>query len=562
MYEGKFAVPGPGSWELETTHLSRPLSRWMAAVWPAAMMQGFRAGSAEYGMLLDYLEVAIVDGFAYMCPRPVGAPKGAKGPPPKFVFKMLSRLHPALRKRNKRAGEVFATKFWREDLRQWDATWKPAIVATNAALAAIDPATLDVPALIAHLEAVQTQLTKCIVQHHRLNPCAMLPTGDFLVHAKGWTKKSSRELLGLLRGSSPVSVGATEELARLVAALRADPGARAAVESTAPAAETMAALRGHAGEVGAAMRAYVDVVGLRIISSYAPADQYALEIPEVLICTIKAAVAATERPSEAAAVAAETARVRDAVPEPHRAEFDALLAEARAVYRVRDERCYLSDAFAVGIARRALLSAGDRLAAAGKLASRDHVCELLPGEVLAMLRGEPGPAVAETAAYATYRATRSVADAPALLGFPKSGPPPAEWLPPEAARMMRAIGAILCEMFDVAEKDTASKVVRGLAASPGSYEGRARLVLGADQFSRIEKGDVLIARTTSPAYNVLLPLIGGIVTDRGGLLSHAAIVAREYGMPAVVGTTDGTTHVPDGARVRVDGATGEVRILS
>ena len=61
---------------------------------------------------------------------------------------------------------------------------------------------------------------------------------------------------------------------------------------------------------------------------------------------------------------------------------------------------------------------------------------------------------------------------------------------------------------------------------------------------------------------MLLPLLGGIVTDRGGLLSHAAIVAREYGMPAVVGTTDATKLVPDGARVRVDGGTGEVQVLS
>jgi rifampicin phosphotransferase len=59
----------------------------------------------------------------------------------------------------------------------------------------------------------------------------------------------------------------------------------------------------------------------------------------------------------------------------------------------------------------------------------------------------------------------------------------------------------------------------------------------------------------------VLPLLGAIVTDRGGLLSHAAIVSREYGIPAVVGTTDGTTVLPDGARVRVDGEAGEATVL-
>ena len=64
---------------------------------------------------------------------------------------------------------------------------------------------------------------------------------------------------------------------------------------------------------------------------------------------------------------------------------------------------------------------------------------------------------------------------------------------------------------------------------------------------------------TSPYFNVVLPLLGAIVTDRGGQLCHAAIVAREYGIPGIVGTREATRLIADGARVRVDGSTGEVR---
>jgi pyruvate,water dikinase len=137
-------------------------------------------------------------------------------------------------------------------------------------------------------------------------------------------------------------------------------------------------------------------------------------------------------------------------------------------------------------------------------------------------------------------------------------------LAPPAARMMRAVGMVLEHMFAVpaSDGDKAARTVKGLAASPGTYEGRARVIDGPEQFARIEKGDVLVTRMTSPSYNVLLPLLGGVVTDRGGLLSHAAIVAREYGLPAVVGTTDATKIIPDNARVRIDGATGEVTVLS
>ena len=103
--------------------------------------------------------------------------------------------------------------------------------------------------------------------------------------------------------------------------------------------------------------------------------------------------------------------------------------------------------------------------------------------------------------------------------------------------------------------------VKGLPVSPGTYEGPARLVESEEDFGRIKQGDVLVTRATSPYFNVVLPLLGAIVTDRGGQLSHAAIVAREYGIPGVVGTREATKLVKDGARVRVDGTTGEVTVL-
>ena len=102
----------------------------------------------------------------------------------------------------------------------------------------------------------------------------------------------------------------------------------------------------------------------------------------------------------------------------------------------------------------------------------------------------------------------------------------------------------------------------GFAASPGQVTGIARLVLDPADMARVRKGDLLITRATSPSYNALLPLIGGVVTDRGGTLSHAAVVAREYGIPAVVGTGNATELIKDGARVRIDGGTGTVELFA
>jgi len=103
-------------------------------------------------------------------------------------------------------------------------------------------------------------------------------------------------------------------------------------------------------------------------------------------------------------------------------------------------------------------------------------------------------------------------------------------------------------------------VLHGLGVSSGSYEGTARVIASAGELSRIQVGDVLVAPTTGPAFNLVLPRLGALVTDRGGLLSHAAIVAREFGIPAVVGCSDASEVVPDGARVRVDGAAGTVTV--
>ena len=108
------------------------------------------------------------------------------------------------------------------------------------------------------------------------------------------------------------------------------------------------------------------------------------------------------------------------------------------------------------------------------------------------------------------------------------------------------------------EPEGGHDALTGLGASPGRYEGRARVVRGAEELPGVRDGDVLVAVTTSPAFNAVLPLLGAVVTDRGGLLSHAAIVAREYGIPAVVGTGDATRRIVDGSTVRVDGDTGEV----
>lgn len=103
--------------------------------------------------------------------------------------------------------------------------------------------------------------------------------------------------------------------------------------------------------------------------------------------------------------------------------------------------------------------------------------------------------------------------------------------------------------------------ISGLGASAGRVEGLARHVRGPQDFAKIQPGEIMICGATNPAWTPIFSRIAAVVTDQGGTLSHAAVIAREYGLPAVLGTIHGTKRIPDGARIRVDGAAGKVEIL-
>jgi pyruvate,water dikinase len=103
--------------------------------------------------------------------------------------------------------------------------------------------------------------------------------------------------------------------------------------------------------------------------------------------------------------------------------------------------------------------------------------------------------------------------------------------------------------------------IKGLPASPGVVEGPARFVSSLEEFDQVKDGDILVCRMTNPAWVVLFTKIKGLVTEAGGATSHPAVVAREFGIPAVVGTGNAGERIKTGERIRVNGATGVVEVL-
>jgi pyruvate,water dikinase len=506
---------------------------------PAEFQRGFREFTRYYGMLLDTLDFQYVNGFAYRAAVPVAE---AEVP-----------------ERFQRAEEVFEKKLWRDQLHEWDETFKPASIRTHRELQAIDPDELSDDDLVAHLTRCRDHHAEMIYQHMRFTGAAMVAIGDFLAHVGDWTGLPPADLLGLMRGAAPVSAGASGELEQLKAAIAADPAARQVLESAGEPGDVLEALRSHEGAAGAAASAYLDLVGYRLINGFDISEPYALELPDALLRAIRVAVEGSE--VEVSDVEERVADVRSKVPEEHRAQFDELLGEARLMYRIRDERGVFSDIWAAGILRRAVLAGGRRLAARGRIHDAEHFVDASFEEMCSLLSGANGPPADELAERFVSRTSRNAKEAPAVLGDPPSPPPDPSGLPPATARVMRATGIVIGEMFGSSEAPHEEHMLRGLAASRGVYEGPARRVSGPTEFSRIVQGDVLVTESTSEAFNILLPLLGAIVTDSGGLLSHAAIVAREYGIPGVVGTREATVRIADGTRVRVDGDAGEVTVV-
>src|SRR5262249_34683012 len=162
------------------------------------------------------------------------------------------------------------------------------------------------------------------------------------------------------------------------------------------------------------------------------------------------------------------------------------------------------------------------------------------------------PSADELAARGRYHAEHTAKDAPATLGPSPPPPPDPSSLPPVVGRLMRATLLALRALFRSSQAPHDDDLLRRPAPSPAISGAPARLRSGAAAFDRIVTGYVLVPVPSSEAFNILLPLLGAIVTDSGGLLSPSAIVAREYGIPGVVGTRDATERIPDGARVRVD----------
>jgi pyruvate,water dikinase len=201
---------------------------------------------------------------------------------------------------------------------------------------------------------------------------------------------------------------------------------------------------------------------------------------------------------------------------------------------------------------------GRRLVTRGRIDDAELALELAPHEASTIL-GAAAPGSDELAHRADERRFLARLTPPAVLG-PEEPEPPLDVLPPALAETVAMVQTALRLMGMVGDRRRDPLLGAGVGTEP--YRGRARIASSPEEaIEALEPGDILVVRATSPAFNAVLSIAGAVVTGEGGPLSHAAVLARELGIPAVVGAP-GALDLPDGATIEVDPRLGSVRVIS
>lgn len=541
--------PGPGSWQLDSSHCGPAPGPIQRNIYSTAMPAGFAEGFDLFGAPLKTIQNGWVNGKMYIRLVPLIGGGVDVPPPPSFVLWLVSRLHPTFRAAERKARESLASHRWREEIRRWDEEWKPALAARNAELGSVDLAALTDDDLAEHLEEVHAHVLDGAALHFRLHVSDMGPLGNLMVHLEDWGLHRD-DTFRALGKASPATRAPAEELRRIAGLLTK--------EGVDPASVTsLEQVRATSPEASGALDAYLATHGWRLTTGYEVEDRCLIELPELVVRSIQGAASMAERPDPGAEADALLAGLRDDIPPEHLEEFDELVADARLSYGLRDENGPLTYEWPAGLLRRALVTCGERLETDGRLAQREQVFELTVDEIAGLLRGAAEPDQAEVDSRAEERRRWASVAGPATLGRDE-GDPPVDVLPANLAAFTRIVLAVTSSL----EAEQGGPPLTGMGIGTEPYTGVARVVTDASEaLSRVEPGDVIVTPYTAPTYNAVLAVAGALVTQEGGLLCHAAVIARELDLPAVIGAGEAMSAIPDGATVEVDPVAGKVRVV-
>ncbi|TDG00195.1 PEP-utilizing enzyme [Paenibacillus piri] len=382
----------------------------------------------------------------------------------------------------------------------------------------------------------------------------VLPRTSFLVleqmYGQLTGETNTAVVYDMLSGVMNKSLETDRELWKLAEQANRSPETKAVFASPAESGYRVLLDRSEAGrELLERLRQVLEVYGYRSSNSHEFCDETWVENPEHALRII---ASYTQKSYDFDREYAETVREREArtaaaldkMPEGElKQSFLQLYEWALHSWGLDEDHHFYIDAMLPAKSRLFLLKVGELLVEHGAVQDREDIFFLYLDELLDALS-------APAALQATVEGRRREHAAnQQKQAAPFYGKPPER---PADPGLERIFGG---KPPEIREKE---QTFTGYAASQGVYTGTVKVVRSAEDFVKVKQGDVLVCKTTTPPWTVLFSVVGAIVTDAGGILSHAGTVAREYKLPAVVGTKIATTVLKDGDSVTVDGTGGVV----
>jgi len=544
-----------GTWQKDTAHYPDPISPFGTVIFPA-YDAAILTMIDNWGLLPNAVQIRVIGHEVYTHAEP---DDGGKAPPPWWLLGIVARVIPSLRKKLKQAERVMMEDRLVTTPPRWEAEFKPQLMGEIESLESIDLGCMSADELSVHFQDLQQFATRAETIHFDLYAPYLMGVRDLTLVCKELLGWETHEAVALLQGLSVASLAPTRELELIADKARVRPTARTAIGNGGPG--FLEALRQVDAELAKDVDRYLKRWGLRTIN-YDAGSPSLNEQPELVASLLSdllehgARWRALEDPR---AAKVKEARARLETPQ-ERARFDAALEVAEQVYPQREDNVFYTDNLPNGLFRRWSLEVGRRLTAAGRLL-RPEDAALLTAEQLQEALVDHH---LDTAAIAS-RVRGELAWVRANPGPLCYGPEPAK-MPdlrglPEAARRLNETALWAMEEELTPAKTSSDGVISGRPSSPGVAMGPVRVVRSAAEIHRVRQGDIVVCPTTTPAWTVIFQRAAALVTDGGSALCHAAIVAREHGIPAVVATGNATSRLQEGQRVRVDGNRGTVALL-
>jgi pyruvate,water dikinase len=539
-----------GSWQKDASHFAEPLSPFTVSAMLPSADEFFDDAIATWGLLPDRMQFKVIGHEPYIHIEP---DDGGRNPPPWWLLGLAVRLVPSMRRKLRAAALAVGAGKLESVPAEWASNHRPRLRRQIEQHAAVGLLALDDAALFLHLEDLKTFYARCLQLHFTLFIPHTVGLYELAVACEELLGWDLQKTIGLLQGLSNTSTASIDELAALARRAGQRKATRELLEARTP--DILQRLDDIDPPVAKELRQYLQFWGLRPIGSEAGCPTVA-DQPQLVANLIADLLNEDGHGDRSAARLALVEEARTQLTGSARERFDTALAYAERVYPLREDNVLLTDQLPTGLLRRVALEAGRRLVSLGLLKRAEEAVMLTAEELHEALRTRRDVrriVLRRKAEHAWVRANPG----PMTYGPVPGKAPDLRGLPVPARRINAAIMWMMEHELTPPPRGNGNSIA-GLGVSSGVYCGRVRVIRTADQLHTLRAGEVLVCPTTSAAWTMVFRRAGAIVADTGSLLSHTAIVAREFALPAVVAASNATSSLRDGEEVTVDGTRGVV----